>query len=142
MATRFATANPVEPMLGEHDALNLRTQFNALVIDVAALATLLATYRTWITEMASDHATFKTVVDEVKASVNALGVDAAARLTKYNATLAKLDADAGVTDTNYAATNPFAAPTFAAVSNSAPATLSSATPAATAAATGLALTEV
>lgn len=26
--------------------------------------------------------------------------------TDYNATLAKLDADAGVTDTNYAATNP------------------------------------
>lgn len=44
-----------------------------------------------------------TIADLI-AQVNAQGAALAALTTKYNAALAKLDADAGVTDTNYAAT--------------------------------------
>ncbi len=49
------------------------------------------------------------VVDELQTKVTALAALANELKTDYNATLAKLDADAGVTDTNYAATNPVAA---------------------------------
>lgn len=55
-----------------------------------------------------------TDIAAVRTQVAALVVDVGAHRTAYNATLAKLDADAGVTDTNYAATNPAAALTAAA----------------------------
>lgn len=42
--------------------------------------------------------------------INALAVLANELKTDYNAVLAKLDADAGVTDTNYVATRAIAAP--------------------------------
>lgn len=120
MATRFATANEVEPMLGPSDAENLRTQFNALLADVLAIRTLIATYLTIVTELKLDH--------------NAIVVDITDIRTKFNAVLTKLDADAGVTDTNYSATQAASALTTTAIA--------AATPAAAAAATGLALTEV
>lgn len=47
---------------------------------------------TALRDIADDLATVKTFCNSLR--------------TAYNATLAKLDADAGVTDTNYAATNP------------------------------------
>jgi hypothetical protein len=47
---------------------------------------------TTLRDAADDLATFKAFCNSLR--------------TAYNATLAKLDADAGVTDTNYAATNP------------------------------------
>mgnify|MGYP001606871411 CR=1 FL=1 len=47
---------------------------------------------TSLRDAADDLATIKTFCNSLR--------------TAYNATLAKLDADAGVTDTNYAATNP------------------------------------
>jgi len=47
---------------------------------------------TALRDAADDLATFKTFCNALR--------------TAYQATLAKLDADAGVTDTNYAATNP------------------------------------
>jgi hypothetical protein len=43
------------------------------------------------------------VVVDLIATVNALQADLTALRTRYNAALAKLDADGGVTDTNYVA---------------------------------------
>ncbi len=45
-----------------------------------------------------------TLVNEMRGDLNAVRADLSALHTKYNAALAKLDADAGVTDTNYVAT--------------------------------------
>jgi hypothetical protein len=73
----------------------LRMILQSFLTDITALTAI-------ANELRTDHATFKTVVDELK--------------TDHNALLAKLDADSGVTDTNYAATNATAA--------SSPATLS------------------
>lgn len=55
------------------------------------------------------------VVADLIATVNALSVDNAAMLVKHNALLGKLDADAGVTDTNYAALHSAPAATATAV---------------------------
>ncbi len=52
---------------------------------------------------------------DVRAKYTALLADVTAIRTKYNAALAKLDLDAGVTDTNYAATQGAAALTAAAL---------------------------
>lgn len=66
MGTRFASTGPVGPQLGADDAENLRTQFNALLVDVTAIRTALV------------------------------------------AITAKLDLDAGVTDTDYNSEDPAA----------------------------------
>ena len=55
------------------------------------------------------------VVADLITQVNALVADLAALRTQYNAVMTKLDADAGVTDTNYNATRAMAAMTAAAV---------------------------
>lgn len=51
------------------------------------------------------------VVLDLLATTNALVADLTALRTKYNAVLAKLDADGGVTATDFAATQAMAAPT-------------------------------
>ena len=73
---------------------------------------------TLIEELYDDHATFKAAVDSLVTLANELKTD-------HNALLAKLDADAGVTDTNYAASHTIAA----ADASAAPATLTAAKPA-------------
>lgn len=70
-------------------------EYNALVTLVNELRTQMAAVRTAVNELKADH----------------------------NATLAKLDADAGVTDTNYAATNAVSATDVAATSAAAANTL-------------------
>jgi hypothetical protein len=55
------------------------------------------------------------VVADLIATANALRADLTEMRTRINAVLAKLDADAGVTDTNYAATQAMPALTAAAV---------------------------
>jgi hypothetical protein len=52
---------------------------------------------------------------DVRTKYAALLADVASARAKYNLTLAKLDLDAGVTDTNYAATNPIPAATATAL---------------------------
>lgn len=47
-----------------------------------------------------------TILDSMVGDMNTMRTFCNSLRTAYNATLAKLDADAGVTDTNYAATNP------------------------------------
>lgn len=57
------------------------------------------------------------VVADLIARVNAADAQVAALTTKFNAVLTKLDADAGVTDTNYSATQAAAAYTASAVTD-------------------------
>lgn len=52
-----------------------------------------------------------TLLAELIANNNALVADLTALRTQYNGLLTKLDADAGVTDTNYTALRSMAAPT-------------------------------
>lgn len=55
-------------------------------------------------------------VTDLRTKLALLQADVAAHRTSYNATLTKMDSDAGITDTNYAATNPMAALTSTALS--------------------------
>lgn len=73
----------------------LRILFEGILADLTAITDL-------VNELKTDHATFKTVVTDLK--------------TSLNSTLTKLDADSGVTDTNYSS--------GLAVSSSAPASVS------------------
>ena len=86
-----------------------------LGISQTALFQLLEDIVSVVNELRTDHATFKTVVDELVTDVGTIATFEAA-LT------AKLDADAGVTDADYASTlTEVVAPTAAA-----PATLTAA----------------
>ena len=82
----------------------------ALGIEISKLQALASELRT-------DHATFKAAVDSLRTLANELKTD-------HNALLAKLDADAGVTDANYAASHTIAA----ADASAAPATITAAAP--------------
>lgn len=84
-------------------------------MDQQSLFTLLENLVTVVNELVDDHATNKTFTDELKTDLNALRTDVLA-------VAAKLDLDAGVTDTNYAATC-----TATAVASSGAATLTNAT---------------
>lgn len=64
---------------------------------------------------ANADAALGSLVYDLANAVNALRADLSALRTKYNAVLAKLDADEGVTDTNYAATQAMSAVTASAV---------------------------
>lgn len=93
----MATATTVRKMpAATREELDVHvTQINALVADMTTTQGLgenrLVTVSSW-TKIVAD-------VAELKAKLDGL-------VNAYNATLAKLDADATVTDTNYAATNP------------------------------------
>ena len=93
-------------------------------INQGDLITLLQNIVDLVNELGDDHATFKTVVDELKTDYTALLADVTAIRTSLIATTAKLDADATVTDTNYGSLNNPAALTATAISASSPATLS------------------
>jgi len=118
--SREVVNRPEQLHLFLKDVITELTQLNAAVAEMATdhgtNRTTLTELKTLTDELHDDHATLKTLVDEIK--------------TDYNATLAKLDADSGVGDTNYAATN--------AVSASSPATLTA--PKATAPAAALSAT--
>jgi hypothetical protein len=81
-----------------------------LGISQTALFQFLSNIVTVVNELRTDHATFKTVVDELVTDVGTIA-------TFQAALTAKLDADSGITDTNYAATlTEVVAPTAAALS--------------------------
>ena len=82
----------------------LITAANEVITDHATTKTSVDEGKTLLDELHDDHATYKAVVDELKTWAEALAT--------------KLNADAGVTDTDYDAT----------ITNSAPATLTAAKP--------------
>ena len=106
-----------------------RTLTTELRTDHATFKTAVDQTETLVEELHDDHATFKTLVDELKTDYTALLADVTEIRTKLIDTHVKLDADAGVTDTNYAATNNPAALTATAILASSPATLTAAKPA-------------
>lgn len=75
---------------------NIRDVINELVDDHATNKTTIDETRTAVLELIVDHATNKTFTDELKTDLNALRADLVTIATK-------LDSDATVTDTNYAA---------------------------------------
>jgi uncharacterized protein len=111
-------------LIGRTEADALWVQVNYLVADIAAVLAragnrLLALVP--IAAIVADLTALRATVAAVVVDVTALRATVATLVTAYNATLAKLDADATVTDTNYAATNPGSAPS--AITSSAPAAL-------------------
>lgn len=110
------------------------------------LVKFLGNVRDAVNELITDHATNKTFTDELKTDLTALIADVtairaevvklvtdnASRISDHNTLRTKLNADAGVTDTDYAAAtaataaNP-AALTVTAVASSGAATLTNAT---------------
>lgn len=75
---------------------NVRDAVNEMITDHATNRTSLLEIETLIEELAADHATNKTFTDELKTDLNALKTDLGTIATK-------MDSDAGITDTNYAA---------------------------------------
>ena len=108
---------------------NLRDVVNELQEDHATFRTSVLNIETLIEELHDDHATVKTLTDELKTDYTALLADVTEIRTKLVATHAKLDADGGVTDTNYAATNDPAALTATSIAAAGVATLTAAKPA-------------
>lgn len=108
-------------------AVTLQSDLQLNGVTQGDLVRFLQNNRDVVNELQTDHATFKTVVDELKTDYTALLADVTEIRTKLIATHAKLDADAGVTDINYAATNNPAALTATAIAASAPATLTNST---------------
>lgn len=123
------------------------TQINNLVTDDETMRGVLAASNILIEELFDDHATFKAVVDELKLDYTALLADVTAnraevvklvtdmgtRISEHNTLATKLNNDAGVTDTNYAAAAAItaaapAAITATAIATSAPATLTATKP--------------
>lgn len=114
-----AGGGPSQAMLDDVDAI--RTRYTALRADVTAI-------RAEVVKLVTD-------LTATRAEVAKLVTDLGAARTAMNATLAKLDADAGVTGVDYAATNPVPALTAAA-----PAAITAAAPAAITAAAAAAAT--
>ena len=96
----------------------VRIEFNKMVDDLETLRAALSSGGVVaVTELIADHATNKTFMDEVKVDYTALRADVTAiraevvklvtdmatRISENNTLATKLNADAGVTDTNYAA---------------------------------------
>jgi chromosome segregation ATPase len=96
---------------------NVRDTVNELVDDHATYKTQADAVETLVEELHDDHATNKTVIDELKtdytalladvtairAEVVKLVTDMASRISDHNTLRTKLNADAGVTDADYAA---------------------------------------
>ncbi len=81
------------------------------------LAAVLANIVTMLTELKLDHDAIVTDATAIRAEVVKLVTDMGTRITEHNTLTTKLNADAGVTDTNYAAATAITAGNPAAVSS-------------------------
>ena len=104
-------------------ALTLRSDIVGNGVNQGDLVDLLTNIKELLNELQADHATNKTVIDELKTDYTALLADVTAIRTSLIATTAKLDADATVTDANYGSLNNPAALTATAIAASSAATL-------------------
>ena len=147
MADRNSVKRVFQALTGEPAVQKLQGLFDSLLVDLAMLrlaagttdttairaevVKLVTDYtagRAEIVKLVTDYTAGRaeivklvTDITEVRTKLNTLH-------TAYMATLAKLDLDAGVTDTNYAATNPSTAPNAVTAAN--PAAVTAANPAA------------
>lgn len=136
------------PLGGRQELDAIVAQVNALIADLAALrvsmgvgdnlvlgrddltATIadLTAIRNEVIDLVTDVGALRTTLAAVQADTAEIRDKLNTLVTEYNLTLAKLDLDATVTDTDYAATNPGVAP--AALTSSAPAVIVAINPAA------------
>lgn len=93
-------------------------------IDQRNLVTWMRNVTAVLNELVADHATNKTFTDELKTDLTALIADVTAIRSSFNTAMTKLNADGGVTDTDYAAA---AALTVTSVASSGAATLTETT---------------
>jgi len=121
-----------KPVIGDWD--EVFTVINALVTAVNELRTDHATAKTLQDELIVDHATSVTLQDELVADHAILVTLLTEIIAAVAGVNAKLDADAGVTDTDFAATWDIAAANIATLTAVAQATLSAAAQATLAAA--------
>lgn len=108
-------------------AATLDADIKADGINQGDLVKLLQNIVDVVNELQADHATFKTLTDELNTDGDAVFADLTALRNSIVGITAKLDADAGVTDTNYAATQNPAALTATAIAAANPATLTNST---------------
>jgi hypothetical protein len=107
----------------------IRTTVDELVADHATMKTSHDAMETLIEELHDDHAVLKTLTDELILDGDASVADITAMRAAIVGITAKLDLDAGVTDTDYAATWDPAAQTGTAIAATALATITAAKPA-------------
>lgn len=114
-----------------NNSLGSATGVNLVVADHNKAATDIAALRTTVAAIQTDLAAIRTTLAAVQTDAGAARTGLAALVTAYNATLAKLDADAAnsaLNDTDYAASNAGTGP--GAQTSQAPAALTSSAPAA------------
>jgi len=103
-------------------------QLNKVIVDLELLrASASAGGVVAVTELMADHATFITLATELKLDLNAAQADLTAIRAAIVGITAKLDADGGVTGTDYASLWNPAALTITTIAASPPATLSATT---------------
>jgi plasmid maintenance system antidote protein VapI len=107
---------------------NVRDVVNELITDHASYKTTVDSLVTLCTELRTDHATAITFAAELKVDADAAFADLTAIRAAIVAITAKLDADAGVTDVNYAATCDPAALTITTIAATNVATITAAAP--------------
>jgi hypothetical protein len=108
-------------------AVTLPSDITENGVNQGSLVLFLQNVRDLVNELQADHATNKTIIDELKTDLNAARADLIAIRAAVVAITAKLDLDGGVTDTNYAATCDPAALTVTAVAASSAASLTEST---------------
>lgn len=91
------------------------------------LVRYLQNVRDVVNELQTDHATIKTFIDECKTDIDAAVADITAMRAAIVGITAKLDADSGVTDVNYASSWDPAAQTSTSIAAAAVATLTNST---------------
>lgn len=96
-------------------------------LDQGDLVKFLTNVTAVVNELQADHATNKTLLDELKTDLTALIADVTAIRTAFVGATAKLDADSGVNDTDYASSLDPAALTVTAIAASSAASLTNST---------------
>lgn len=112
------------------EAHELRLLITSILTDLGVLATPTTAGVTDTTAIRAEVVKLVTDITALRVVVAALVTDMATRITNFNTLTTKLNADAGVTDTNYAAAGAITALAPAAITAANPAAISAVAPAA------------
>lgn len=85
------------------DVYHMRLQLNKVIDDMETLRGASSASLVAVTELITDYTALLADVTAIRTQVVALVADMATRISNHNTLTTKLNADAGVTDTNYAA---------------------------------------
>lgn len=114
----------------KRDAQELRSLLETILVDLGVLRTPAGALVTDYTAGRAEIVKLVTDISALRTTVAALQVDCANRLANHNTLIAKLNADAGVTDIDYAVATAATASAPAAITAGNPAAVSAVTPAA------------